>query len=528
MSPVRRRPFLAERHTLTWGYWLSAIALAFLLSGIVSTSQTSGDWNGVTYEVFVRSFADSNGDGKGDLGGLTRKLDYLENLGVNAVWLMPIFPSPSYHKYDVTDFYAVDPEYGTLDDFKRLLAAAHTRHLRVIIDLVLNHTSSTHPWFLKAKESASSPYRNYYLWASDAEIAGFPPAETRGNYGQNPWVRVAGDPQRYFAYFSSGMPDLNYDNPAVRAEAINIGRFWLREIGVDGFRLDAAKHIFPDSRAADSRQWWVEFRAAMKKEKPDAMLIGEVWDRKEVIAPYFLGLDALFDFQAASDILGAVKNGKSGPLVANLVAARALYRSNAAGFRDAVFLSNHDQDRIMSVLKGNVDQAKLAAAIMLTLPGTHFIYYGEELGMSGAKPDEFIREPFVWGASDVGSTTRWMTSRYNTPDALLPADRQIADASSLLNRYRELIRLGQGSAALADGEITESGIVAEQVLSYLRVSGGESLLVLHNLSENPATCTLPADLGSYTQVYYATAGNSAASGAGIALKPLSTLILVNK
>src|SRR6266496_178176 len=201
-------------------------------------------WNDtVFYEIFVRSFRDSNGDGIGDFNGITEKLDYLKGLGVRGIWLMPINPSPSYHGYDVTDYQAVNPDYGTLDDFKHLLSEAHKRGIKVIMDLVLNHTSAKHPWFQSALQPGSQ-YHDWYVW-KDQDPG------TLGPWGAQTWYK-ASNGQYYYAIFWDQMPDLNYDNPAVREEAKKIASFWLKDIGIDGFRLDAVRYLVEDQKLADS------------------------------------------------------------------------------------------------------------------------------------------------------------------------------------------------------------------------------------------------------------------------------------
>ncbi|MCS6832546.1 MAG: alpha-amylase family glycosyl hydrolase, partial [Flammeovirgaceae bacterium] len=269
----------------------------------------------IFYEVFVQSFADSNGDGIGDLEGLRNRLDYLTELGITALWLMPIHPSPSYHKYDVTDYYDIHPDYGTKEDFKRLVNDAHQRGIRVVIDLVLNHTSAQHPWFEVSKKDKKNPFRDYYVWANYDSIAKEIQKKeiTLDSDNLTQWHAPDGNKQAdeyYYGFFWSGMPDLNYDNPKVRQEVFNIGAYWLTEMGVDGFRLDAAKHIFPDDRPEDNHAWWVEFRREMEKVRPDVFLLGEVWDKTEVVAPYLKGLTSVFNFDLALAIGNAALNGK--------------------------------------------------------------------------------------------------------------------------------------------------------------------------------------------------------------------------
>ncbi|MFC1513908.1 alpha-amylase family glycosyl hydrolase [candidate division KSB1 bacterium] len=484
--------------------------------------------NGVTYEILVLSFADSDGDGKGDINGLTQKLDYIKNLGAEAVWLLPLSPSPSYHKYDVTDYYDIHPDYGSLDDFKKFIHEAHENDIKVIIDLVINHTSSLHPWFLEAKSDRNSPYRDYYVWAKDEEIETQFSREEKGAFGQNVWYRNQGDDQKYYAYFYYGMPDLNFDNPAVRNEAFKIGRYWLEEIGVDGFRLDAAKHIFPDDRSEDNQKWWVEFRKEMRKIRKDVYLVGEVMDNTEIITPYFEGLDALFNFPAASDILDAVKNENSGKLVDNLIKTRNVYGAVSEDFLDAVFLTNHDQNRVMSVFEGNIGHAKIAASILMTLPGAPYIYYGEELGMFGRKPDEYIREPFIWSEDVNEFQTNWIEARYSTESTVISAEKQLLDENSLLSHYRSLISLRKRSNTLLHGEIGRNGIKSSNILSYFRTLGNDSLLVMHNLSEETVEVEMQVDLSGFLHQFYSINGTVKKSGSSVNLSPYSTAIYSNK
>ena len=271
---------------------------------------------GVTYEIFVQSFCDSDNDGIGDIKGMTSKLDYLADLGIEGIWLMPMSPSPSYHKYDVTDYYGIHPDYGTMEDFKTFVNEAHKRNIKVVTDLVLNHSGSDHPWFKEASKSERSPYRDYYVWAHKDDPQTKGEGKTTGDDSHNvhQWHEVKGSDYKYYGYFWGGMPDLNFDNPKVREEVYNIGRYWLQEVGVDGFRLDAARHIFPDDRPEDNHQFWQEFKAEMQKVKPDVYLVGEVWAEAETVAPYFKGLPALFNFEMSWKMLAALKQGTGASL----------------------------------------------------------------------------------------------------------------------------------------------------------------------------------------------------------------------
>ncbi|MGK4567483.1 alpha-amylase family glycosyl hydrolase [Flavobacterium sp. 3HN19-14] len=265
------------------------LLLLFLcnLSPTFAQDQNVSKWpRNVNYEIFVQSFADSNGDGIGDINGMTAKLDYLKDLGVEGIWLMPINPSPSYHKYDVTDYYGIHPDYGTIEDFKKFIAEAHKRNIKVIMDMVINHSSSKHPWFLDAKDNSNSPYRDYYVWThkDDPQTQMAAKIIAGDSDNRNRWNKVEGSDYLFYSYFGRNMPDLNYDSPKLREEMFKVGKFWLTEIGVDGFRLDAARHIFPDDRPTDNHKWWVYFRSEMQKANKEVYLVGEVWAPADVVA----------------------------------------------------------------------------------------------------------------------------------------------------------------------------------------------------------------------------------------------------
>jgi glycosidase len=436
-------------------------------------------WNdAVFYEIFVRSFYDSDGDGIGDFNGITAKLDYLNDgdpntttdLGVTALWLMPIHPSPSYHGYDVTDFYDVNPEYGTMDDFKRLLEEAHQRGIRVTIDWVLNHTSSRHSWFLQAQDS-TSPYHAWYRWTTDSQ--------------PGPGWRYAGGGEYYYALFTEGMPDLNYANPEVVAEMKKFMRFWLLDIGIDGFRLDAAKHIFEDGNLTENtgatHAFYKELRPYYKVIKPQTMLVGEIVNNTDIVSTYLKGdeLDLAFDFDLAKNIIFSAGAQRADDFRSALAHSLTLFQPG----QFATFLTNHDHNRVMSVLNDDVESAKNAAFLLLTSPGVPFLYYGEEIGMLGMKPDEDIRRPLQWSSElNAGFTTgtpwRPPGDDYKTKNI---AD-QSADPNSLLSLYRRLIHARNDHAALRVGDYYAVDTGNPAVFASLRVSDEEAILILINLS----------------------------------------------
>lgn len=452
-------------------------------------------WNDATfYEIFVRSFSDSNGDGIGDFKGLTAKLDYLNDgnpstktdLGITGIWLMPFLASPSYHGYDVSDYMTINPAYGTMDDFKQFLAEAHKRGIHVIMDFVINHTSLEHPWF-KAAASGDPKYHDYYVWSkTDPGYS--------GPWGEKVWYPYGSE--FYYAVFDPGMPDLNYRNPAVTEEIHKIASFWVKDVGIDGFRIDGAKHLIEDgetqTNTPETQAWLKDFRSyyqglQLKDWQPaqKPMAVGEVWDDSSITAPYVNNgdLDLVFNFQLADQIMGGVKL-RDGTSIARAESEQSKLFTQG---RYAAFLTNHDMDRVMSRFSGDFSKAKAAGAILLTAPGVPFIYYGEEIGMSGPKPDQNIRAPMQWSAGQNGGFTSgspW-TNLYPNFDQV-NVEKESADPQSLLSLYRDLIQVRSQNYALRVGQYIELSSSDSSVYAALRVADQEAVLVLINLNKDSA------------------------------------------
>lgn len=440
-------------------------------------------WSDSTfYQIFVRSFADSTGNGIGDFNGLIEKLDYLNDgnpettsdLGITGIWLLPIHPSPSYHGYDVLDYYEVNPDYGTMEDFKRLLDEAHQRGIRIIIDLVLNHTSEQHPWFRDSR-SPDSEFRDWYVW--EENDPGFV-----GPWGQRVWHRSTSG--YYYGVFWGGMPDLNYRNPEVTAQMYDVARFWLEEVGVDGFRIDGAQHLIEEGdvqrHSEPTHEWFQEFRTFVKSVNPDALLVGEVWDTNFAVTQYVQGdqLDLAFNFDLAEAMLAAANTGSARSVRSALGFTQRLLPNQRFG----AFLTNHDIDRVMSQLGNDEGKARVAASLVLTMPGVPFIYYGEEIGMVGQKPDERIRTPMQWAAGQgAGFTTGvpWQSLQrdYTEKNVELQQD----DPDSLFNHYRLLSQLRNRSATLRIGDLTVIEASQQPVFASLRHFQDDLVLVLVNL-----------------------------------------------
>jgi len=445
----------------------------------------------IVYEVFVQSFRDSNGDGIGDLQGLISKLDYIRDLGATAVWMMPVHPSPSYHKYDVTDYYSIHSDYGTMDDMDQLIAELHRRDMKLILDFVVNHTSSLHPWFIKSSSLNSNQYQDYYVWRDHTAVQDEINKKTTTFDSDNitQWHAARDDQQRYYGFFWKGMPDLNFDNQQVREEIYKIGKFWI-EKGVDGFRLDAAKHIYPDDRLDDTRAYWEEFTSTMKSFKPDIKIIGEVWSDPQTLATMFKGLPSLFNFELTKSIPKLINDGDVQGFIHSYLSIQSAYEGSAHPVEDAILLSNHDMNRIRSTLQNDINKSKLAGSILLTLPGTVYIYYGEEIGMLGMKPDPNIREPFLWGDENFADTS-WMQPVYSLNNAVDPLSVQMKIPGSIYQHYKKWIAFRKEHPVLSTGKLAFEKSDSN-VLTYSITKENEKLLVIHNVGTSTANYSLPA------------------------------------
>ena len=490
---------------------------------------------GVYYEIYVNAFADSDGDGFGDLNGVTEKLDYLKDLGIDGIWLMPINPSPSYHGYDVTDYNAINSRYGTEEDFKNLLDEAHKRNIKVIMDFVINHTSNLHPWFIESAADKDSKYRDYYRWVSPDD------SENMDINDTSPWnskVWSKDGDSYYYSIFYSGMPDLNYNNPDVRKEIESAAKKWLN-LGVDGFRIDAAMHIYginefkkqEDKKNDFNIQWWNEFARACEEINPDVYLVGEIWNNDDVLPQYAQPMDSKFNFTFRNNMFNALKKGNALcsdniNLSDKLQEVLNQYSEYDKNYIDAVFADNHDCDRNMSIVD-NKEQGKLIANIYLTLPGNPFIYYGEEIGMMGEGQDEYKRMPFKWNEDDSLPNTDWYYKMYGQKYLIgssIPAlDTQIDDENSMFNHYKNLISLRKSSNALNDGAYESFKVDSQDVMAYKRESDDETVYVFHNLSSQPVTLDVPE--ASQGEVIFKSNDNDTLEDGKVTLDKTSSLMI---
>lgn len=380
----------------------------------------------VYYEIFVASFNDSDNDGIGDLKGVTLKLPYLKSLGIGGIWLMPIMKSETYHKYDVDNYYLIDSDYGTMDDFKELVDKANELNIDIIIDLPLNHTSDSHEWFISAKENKLNDTCNpdnkcdYYNF-SDTKESGYEPL---------------GDKYYYEARFWSGMPDLNLDSENVRNEIKDIVEFWM-DTGIKGFRLDAVLYYYQNNVSKNNEfvSWLMEI---VRNKREDAFVVGEVWSSENIILDsYGSGIDSLFDFTMSGQdgfIAKAIRSENGQFLASKMIDYNDLIKEGSV---NSIFLSNHDQSRSAGYFIDE-DKQKLAASVYLLSIGIPFVYYGEEIGMRGSGKDENKRLAMLWGE---GSDTCSPIDSDYTSQVDTSVKEQLKDENSLLNHYKKVIKL---------------------------------------------------------------------------------------
>ena len=510
--------------------------------------------NAVFYEIHIRSFCDSNADGRGDLAGITSKLDYIKELGVDCIWLLPMYPSPLKDDgYDIADYFNIHPDYGSVEDFKTLVNEAHARGIRVIADLVLNHTSDQHPWFVEARSSRDNPYRDYYVWS-----------DTDQQYGEARIIFVDTEPsnwsfddisgQYYWHRFYSCQPDLNFDNPVVADQMIDIIRYWL-EMGIDGFRADAVPYLFEREGTScenlpETHDYLKRVRAVMDTDYPGTILLGEAnqwpWD----LRPYFGGDPAdpqvpgdefhmAFHFPLMPRIFKALKLADTTD-IHNIMADTPAIPANSQW---CVFLRNHDEltlemvteedrqlmwqlyapeermrlnlgirRRLAPLLDNDRRKIELANAILFSMPGAPIIYYGDEIGMG----DDIwlfdrngVRTPMQWtdepgaGFSQTEPADFWVPviddPTYGFQKINVAA--QMADPNSLFYTMKRFIATRKAHAVLSRGSCDFLPVDNQAVLAYLRQAEAEQMLIVCNLSDQTQTVTLqhPKFVGAVPQ-----------------------------
>lgn len=434
----------------------------------------------VFYEIFVRSFYDTDGNGIGDLKGVQEKIPYLKELGVNAIWLMPINPSPSYHGYDVTNYKGIEEDYGTLEDFKALLAEAKKNNIKIIMDFVLNHSSSQHPWFKEAQKDINSPYRDYYVWSDE-----FDNTSLGGDSGQKVWHPK--DDNKYFGIFWDGMPDLNYRNPSLRKDIKDATKFWL-DMGVDGFRLDASKYIDPNNDV--TQLWWHDFNSYIKSINKDAFIVGENWDNSvNYVAKFMESMDSSFNFNMSDVIVNAAR-GNDVDLMQEIQKRDEIYKKSNENFIDTLFLRNHDKTRLSNEVLNDIDKQKMAITILMTLPGTPFLYYGEELGQQGRKPDENLRESMDWYESSqgMGMTTALKMANTVANDGI-SYEEEKGNANSIFEYTKKILSIRKAHPFIINGKYTDLNL-GYKINGYEITDGKEKLSVVHNSNTKNITVSI--------------------------------------
>lgn len=453
------------------------------------------DFYGTAYEIFPYSYSDSNGDGIGDLKGIENHLDELndgddstcDDLGVNAIWLTPVCTAVSYHKYDITDYESIDPDFGTLDDYDALVKACHKRGMKVLFDLVVNHTSSEHPWFTQAVaylktigdgeiDTSVCPYAGYYNFTKEAKTG---------------YAQIPGTDWYYEARFSDGMPDLNLDNEQVRNEIHDIVKFWLGH-GVDGFRLDAVTSYYTEDydKTISFLRW---LNDTIKQEKSDAYLVGEAWTDQATYSSYYAShVDSFFDFAfAGSDgvIASTVKGSMSAlDYVKAMAGEEKLYASVYPDYINAPFYTSHDMDRSAGYYAGDDGtRCKLALGMNLLMQGNAFVYYGEEIGMKGSGKDENKRAPMYWSKEKTDETCQGPSDMDEVEMKYDPYDVQRKDPSSIYSYVREAVRLRNCYPALTHGKtVVDTERSTEDTAVFTREYKGDTVEVIINLSDKTA------------------------------------------
>ncbi len=502
----------------------------------------SSQWykNAIFYEVYVRAFYDQNGDGHGDLRGLTEKLDYFVELGVDCLWLLPIYPSPLKDDgYDIADYYSILADYGTLDDFKALVDAAHARGLRLVTDLVVNHTSDQHPWFQSARSDPESPFRQYYVWSdSDQKYRQARIIFVDTEQSNWTWDEQAG--QYFWHRFYSSQPDLNYENPAVQQAMLNVMKFWL-ELGVDGFRVDAVPYLFEREgtnceNLPETHTYLKRMRRFVEENYPGRVLLCEANQWPEDVRAYFGDSDEFhigFHFPLMPRIYMALRRQERGPLVWILERTPPI----PAGCQWCTFLRNHDEltlemvteaerqwmwqeyapeprmrlnlgirRRLAPLLDGDRHKIELAYSLLFTLPGSPIIYYGDEIGMGDNiwLPDRNgVRTPMQW-QSGLGAGFSSVDPKHfyapviehqpYSPDQVNIA-MQRADSGSLWHVIRRIIETRKAYPVLGEGDFRWADAGSDAVAAYWRIAASERVLILNNLSSTRqfAEVSLPGD-----------------------------------
>ena len=486
----------------------------------------------VFYEIFTGSFSDSNGDGVGDLRGIIDRMDYLndgddasgKSLGVEGIWLTPIFKSSSYHKYDINDYYTIDEDFGTEEDLKELIDLCHQRNVKLILDLPLNHTGTLNPWFSAFTVShrngdAEDPYYDFYTYINAGETA---PA------GRS-FSALAGTDILYECNFSGGMPELNYDNEEVRQAALDVAKYYL-DLGVDGFRFDAAKYIYytDHEKTAEFWQWYM---GELKAIKPDIYTVAEVWDDDGITDRYFPAVNC-FNFTTSQTNGLIAQTAQTGDVNKYTAYVQGYVERVTAMNPDAMivpFIANHDTDRAAGYLTVASGQMKMAANLYLLSSGSPFIYYGEEIGLrgsrGGANTDANRRLKMEWGDGDTVGDPEG--TDYAVERVYATVEQQLTDETSLYNYYKKLIMIRKANPAICRGDYTALKFTDTKLGGFISTYQGTTVAVLHNTTRSSITVDLSkvTDI-SFTQINaYIGEGTASLEGTMLTLDSQTSVVL---
>ena len=536
--------------------------------------------NAVVYQIYPKSFQDSNGDGIGDIRGIISRLDYLEELGIDAVWISPMYCSPQDDNgYDISDYQDIDPMFGSLDDMEELIAKAKEKNIRIIMDLVLNHTSDEHRWFLEAKKGKDNPYHDYYVWRDGVE--GTYPNDMKAAFGGPAWEWVPELNQYYFHQFSVKQPDLNWENPKVRREIYDMILWWM-EKGVGGFRLDVIDQIAkePDNGITNNGPRLHEFLQEMSREtfqKGDLITVGEAWGATPKIAKLYSNPDGsefsmVFQFEhMVMDQQEGKEKWDLAPLpFVKLKKCLAKWQEELYGRGwNSLFWDNHDLPRIVSRWgddgKYRKESAKMLALVLHGMQGTPYVYQGEELGMTnvrfpdissyedietlnmyrerldaGYKEDEIMksiyaksrdnaRTPMQWsGEKNAGFTTGKPWIRVNPNYTDINAESEKKDPDSVYHFYRKLIRMRKEYPVFVDGKFELLLPEDEQVFAYLRTDSDTQMLVCANFTGEPAECQISGEWKEAQILLHNYADDVPECGESLQLKPYEAFILLKQ
>lgn len=481
----------------------------------------------VYYQIFVGSFSDSNGDGIGDLRGIIERFDYLNDgdpnsglsLGVEGIWLSPIFLSPSYHKYDCADYYQIDPQFGTMDDLRELIELCHARDVQIILDLVINHTSPDCAWFRSFRAAHqdyndSDPYYDFYTWS-------YEPLSGKTCYA------LGSTGHYYEGNFSAEMPELNYDNPAVMQAMVDVAKFYL-DMGVDGFRFDAAKYIYYGD-AQDNADFWVRYMQELRQIKPDIYTVAEVWDADNATYPYITSTNC-FNF-SMSQVSGQIASAaKASSAVSYLSYIRSYLDNILQRNENAMlisFISNHDMDRAAGYLMPSTGQAQVAANLSILTPGSPFIYYGEEIGMLGsrgsASTDANRRLAMLWGDGDTVKDP--VGANYKAEQINGTVADQLGNGNSLYNHYKKLIAIRKANPEIAYGEMSVVTFSGTNAAGFCSTWNGSTVCVIHNTATEAITVDISALEISGESVTAVGMGGAKLSGTTLTIDAQTSVVL---